>query len=235
MVNSVNYQVIVRNRTSEIEWEQWYHQCVGSNNTTNSDDDSIGYEWECNIMFTNLQKTVGFIFFFASIILAGVYVWDTTTIKKSCVWKNNDNNNDSDDNTNTNEPTQPKFEKYHDTIIFVSKLFLLLAIYAFIITYAVAAEFTTLQILAIVSVFILALVGYTGIARYRKRPCMDKKTPIQLQAADIFQDFAHTSTAVAVSYGIVQDILLMMFMSSILATIEGYVLPFCVSLSTPLK
>jgi hypothetical protein len=50
---------------------------------------------------------------------------------------------------------------------------------------------------------------------------MDKKTPIQLQAADIFQDLAHTSTAVAVSYGIVQGILLMMFMSSILATLQG--------------
>ena len=156
---------------------------------------------------------------------------------RHCYDNDNANNNDSDDNTNTNEPKQPKFEKHHDTIIFVSKFFLLLAIYAFLIIYIVAAklEFTTLQIFATISVFILALVGYTGIARYRKHPCMDKKAPIQLQAADIFQDFVHTSTAVAVSYGIVQSILVMMFMSSIFATSEGYVLPFCVSLSTPLK
>ena len=252
----VDYQVIIRNRTSEIEWEQWYQQCVGSDNTTNSSDHkSIAYEWECNpAFFKNLLQTVGCILFCASIILAGVYVWDTTIIKKSCVWKRRtksrkqsqeeqtrtdddgtmvittsrhcydiNNDNDSGNDSNTNEPTQPKFEKWHETIIFVSKLCLLLVIYDVLVvsifkeTGTVAMRRTS----AIVSACTLALVGYTGIAWYRKPPCMNKKTPIQLQAADIFQDFAHTSTVVAVSSGIVQSILLLLFMSSILKTFHN--------------
>ena len=252
----VDYQVIIRNRTNEIEWEQWYQQCGGSDNTTNSSDHkSIAYEWECNPAFMMiLLLSLGCILFCASIILAGVYVWDTTIIKKSCVWKRRsksrkqsqeeqtrtdddgsmvithsrhcydiNNDDDSGNDSNTNEPTQPKFEKWHETIIFVSKWCFLLVIYDVLVvsllleTGTVAMRRTS----AITSAWTLALVGYAGVAWYIKPSCMNKKTPIQLQAADIFQDFVHTSTVVAVSSGIVQSILLLVFISSIFATLHS--------------
>jgi len=253
----VDYQVFFRNRTSEIEWEQWYQQCVGSDNTTNSSDHkSIAYEWECNPAFMMiLLLSLGCILFCASIILAGVYVWDTTIIKKSCVWKrrtksrkqsqeeqtrtdddgsmvithsrhNYDINNDDDsgNDSNTNEPTQPKFEKWHETIIFVSKWCFLLVIYD-VLGVSILLETGTVAMRrtsAITSAWTLALVGYAGVAWYRKSSCMNKKSPIQLQAADIFQDFVHTSTVVAVSSGIVQSILLLVFMSSIFSYIKTF-------------
>ena len=262
----VNYLVLVRNRTSEIEWEQWYQHCVvdGRNTTNSSDHKSFLHEWECNLDFMmNVLKPLCYILFCASIILAGVYVWDTTIIKKSCVWKrrkksrnksqeeqtrnnsctncsrgtdddgsmvishcrhcydiNNDNDNDSNNDTNTDEPTQPKFENKHETIVFVSKLFLMLAIYFFLALYPM--KYNLRGVYVSILACSLALVGYNVIVWYiTKLPCMNKKTTIQLQAADIFQDFAHTSTVVAVSSGIVQSILLLLFMSSILKTFHN--------------
>ena len=139
---------------------------------------------------------------------------------RHCYDIDNDNDNDSNNDTNTDEPTQPKFENKHETIVFVSKLFLMLAIYFFLALYPM--KYNLRGVYVSILACSLALVGYNVIAWYiTKLPCMNKKTPIQLQAADIFQDFVHTSTVVAVSSGIVQSILLLLFMSSIFTTFHN--------------
>ena len=83
----VDYQVIIRNRTSEIEWEQWYQQCVGGDNTTNSSDHkSIAYEWECNpAFFKNLLQTVGCILFETCATVQSIQAESVNVERGQCV------------------------------------------------------------------------------------------------------------------------------------------------------